>query len=381
VRGPGIGVSWYWGQVLGSGTISDPRIRSAFPIPTSPATLRTSVRRCAVSGLHTLDSSLPSPTNSLSSMRALCHSAILSAMEKPKLIIEGKVYTFVKNRNHVPVSIYKSSTEYLRIGPKELLLKEIDYQKTLLGFGFPVPEIIKEGAYEDQYYFIEPSLGERHFSQIFKANLSDVNTVSNTDFAVFLALIKKYAEAQLKTVTASKFIPSEVEGMIKYDVVVNELPNLEKMTTEAMRKAEGRIATLPIALTHGDFNPHNILEAGVIDWERASYAPLGYDLATNISQIFFFPLRGEYEYIGGYTYSREQIDQYWKEMDALYTANGFPKVSEYATDFIFCRTIWSVVRMDRWPNIQRWRYRQYEEVLTEYLNTGNLTELLFSYQS
>jgi len=301
-------------------------------------------------------------------------------METPELIIEGKTYNFVKKRNHMPVSIYKSSTDYLRIGPKELIVKEIEYQKNLLGFGFPVPKITKEGEHQEQYYFIEPSLGERHFSQIFKANLSDAKTVSDTDFSVFLALIKKYAEAQLKTVTSNKFIPTEFEGMIKYDVITKELPTLEKSTTEAMRKAEEHIATLPIVLTHGDFNPHNILEEGVIDWERASYAPLGYDLVTNISQIFFFPLSGDFEFIGGYKYSKDQIEHYWKEMDALYAANGFPKISDYANDFIFCRTIWSVVRMDRWPKIQQWRYHQYEEVLKGYLNGGNLTDFLFKYQ-
>jgi len=301
-------------------------------------------------------------------------------MEKPELIIEGKTYNFVKKRSYLPVTIYKSSTDYLRIGPKDLILKEIEYQKNLLGFGFPVPKITKEGEYQDQYYFIEPSLGEKHFGQIFQANLSDAKTVSDTDFSVFLALIKKYAEAQLKTVTTNKFVPTEFECMIHYDVIVKELPALEKSTTEAMRKAEENISTLPIVLTHGDFNPHNILEQGVIDWEKASYAPLGYDLVTNISHIFFFPQNGDFESIGGYKYSKEQIDQYWKEIDMLYVANGFPKISEYTNNFIFCRIIWSVVRMHRWPKIQQWRYCQYEEVLKEYLNGGNLTEFLFKYQ-
>jgi hypothetical protein len=36
--------------------------------------------------------------------------------------------------------------------------------------------------------------------------------------------------------------------------------------------------------------------------------------------------------------------------------------------------------MDRWPKIQQWRYRLYEEVLREYLGGGDLTDFLFKYQ-
>jgi len=158
---------------------------------------------------------------------------------------------------------------------------------------------------------------------------------------ILLILIKKYAEAQLNTVTSKKFMKNEFRSMINYETVIKEIPRLDKKITEAMQRVESHIAVLPIVLTHGDFNPHNILENGVIDWERASYAPLGYDLATNISHIFFFPLNN---------------------------------------DFIFCRAIWSVVRMDRWPKIQQWRYSQYEMILDQYLKGNNLTEFLFKYQ-
>ncbi len=281
----------------------------------------------------------------------------------------------------MPVSIYKSSTDYLRIGPKDLITKEVAYQKSLLAFGFPVPPITKEGEYQGEHYFIEPSLGDRHFSQIFRANLSDTHIVSDTDFNTFLAFVKTYTAAQLKTAGDRVFIAKEFESMIQYEVIIKELPFLAEMTTAAMQKAEKHISTLPIVLTHGDFNPHNIFETGVIDWERASFAPLGYDLVTNISQIFFFPSRGDFEFVGSYTYSKEQIARYWRELDALCVAHGFPKLSDYANDFIFCRSIWSVVRMDRWPKIQEWRYAQYEKLLTEYLTNGDVTRFLFEYRS
>jgi hypothetical protein len=79
-------------------------------------------------------------------------------MEAPLLTIEGKDYIFVKTRSHMPVSIHKGDGCYLRIGPPELIQGEIDYHRSLLEFGFPIPTILTTGEHLGYGYFIESSL-------------------------------------------------------------------------------------------------------------------------------------------------------------------------------------------------------------------------------
>lgn len=301
-------------------------------------------------------------------------------MDTTKIVINGKIFEHVKNRHHAPVSIYKAADVYLRIGPKDKIQKEIDVLKKLEAFGFPVPHFLEEGNFENRYYYTETSIGDEHFSQIFKKNLSLSAVVSNADIGKLIEFTKKYAEAQLKTINpVNKFVPSQFEDFIHLSTLLTELPQLETKTVKAIQKVEKVMVQLPQALTHGDYNPHNIYPGGIIDWESSAIMPLGYDIATNIIQIYFFPLKGDYEFIGGYTYSKEQIGWYWDEIDKVYVEHGLPKISNFKNDFIFSRCIWSVVRMQKTPKIQKWRYDQYEKVLDAYLNDEDLSEFLRTY--
>ncbi|MBX9906282.1 aminoglycoside phosphotransferase family protein [Patescibacteria group bacterium] len=301
-------------------------------------------------------------------------------MNNSTLIINGEEYTFVKVRSHMPISIYKGTDTYLRIGPKNLIEQEINYHKNLLKFGFPIPEILHEGTYEDLCYFTESSFGDEHLGQIFGSNAIN-SIVSDDDFSKLLNVVKIFAQAQIKTIGTQAFIFKDFKELIKLDVLLEELPLLGKDTLKALEKVEDRITQLPSALTHGDFNPYNIFEKGVIDWERGSYSPLGYDLVTNISQTFFFPLGGDYEYSARYRYSSKQVEEYWQAIDEVCTEAGIHSISEYRNDFIFCRSVWSAVRMHQWPKIQEWRYRQYEALLGIYLNDGDLTYFLSDYKA
>jgi hypothetical protein len=300
-------------------------------------------------------------------------------METPMLTIEGKEYAFVKTRNHMPISIYKGEDSYVRIGPKDLIQQEINYHRNLLKFGFPIPEILSEGEYLNSYYFTESSFGDEHLGQIFRSNCTN-SIVSNNDFSKLLNVVKIFAQAQMRTVGTQPFTFTDFRELIKVDILLKELPSLNQGTIDAVARVEEHVKKLPSVLTHGDFNPYNIFEKGVIDWERGSYAPMGYDLVTNISQTFFFPLGGDYEFTAGCRYSERQIDTYWREMDTICAVSGIPSISDYRNEFILCRSIWSVVRMDRWPKIQKWRYEQYEVLLKTYLSGGDLTRSLLEYR-
>lgn len=301
-------------------------------------------------------------------------------MENPVLMNDGEEYTFVKVRSHMPISIYKGKNSYLRIGPKDLIQQEINYHKNLLDYGFPIPKILSEGTYLESFYFTETSFGDEHLGQIFRANCIDA-VVSDTDFSKLLDVVKTFTEAQIKTEGIQSFTFADFRELIQVDTLLGELPALNHDTIEAITRVESSVKKLPSVLTHGDFNPYNIFEKGVIDWERGSYSPMGYDLVTNISQTFFFPLGGDYEFTAGCRYSEKQINTYWKHLNVICENAGIPSISDYRNDFILCRSIWSVVRMDRWPKIQKWRYRQYEALLKTYLNGGDLTKFLLGYEA
>lgn len=301
-------------------------------------------------------------------------------MDTPLLTINGKDYVFVKKRSHMPVSIYKGEGEYLRIGPKDLIQQEIKYHKNLLHFGFPIPEILVEGDYQDQSYFTESSLGEEHLGQIFRTHCNNF-VVQDSDFEKMLNVVKLFTKAQLKTVGAQSFSFADFKTLIHTDLVQEELPHLKNETHEAVSRAENRLKNVPSVLTHGDFNPYNIFEHGVIDWERGSYAPMGYDLTTNISQTFFFPLGGDFEATASCRFSPDQIHTYWKEMNVLCSEADIPSLTDYVNDYILFRSIWSVVRMDTWPKIQKWRYDQYEALLKAYLHDEDLTQFLLRYKA
>ncbi len=301
-------------------------------------------------------------------------------MENPVLMINGEEYTFVKVRNHMPISIYKGKDCYLRIGPKNLIQQEINYHTNLLKFGFPIPKILSEGTYLESYYFTESSFGNEHLGQIFRTNCIDF-AVSDNDFSKLFNVVQVFTHAQINTIGTQSFTFADFKELIKVDTLLEELPALNQDTIEAMTRVEDHTKRLPSVLTHGDFNPYNIFEKGVIDWERGSYAPIGYDLVTNISQTFFFPLGGDYEFTAGCRYSEKQISTYWEQLDKICANAGISQISDFRNDFILCRSIWSVVRMDRWPKIQKWRYRQYKALLETYLNGGDLTQFLLHYKA
>jgi hypothetical protein len=302
-------------------------------------------------------------------------------MNGTELIIDGKKYQYIKTRNQEPVSVYKGDGCFLRIGPKKIIQEEIDFHKNLLRLGFPIAELLQSGEHEGLFYFTEVSLGENSLSSIFKENFSNDRIVSDNDFEILLNITRKYLEAELRTVSQKVFEVGKFEKMIHLDFILEELPLLKDKTSEAMKKAEENISRLPIVLSHGDFNPYNIFPKGVIDWERAGEAPLGYDITTNISQFLFFPVSGDFERIANYNFSNEQISKYWAEIDKICISKGFPKISDYFNDFLFTRCIWSVVRMHKTPKLQKWRNVQYEKLLDVYLNGGNVAEFLIEYRN
>lgn len=293
-------------------------------------------------------------------------------MKKQTIKINNKIFEHIKTREYMPVSIYKNKDVFLKIGAKDLIQKELRTQKNLFGFGFPVAEVIQEGVSgENNYYYIEKSLGNDLFSHIFSKEYENTGIVSENSFGDLLSLVEKFSIAQIKTGEKDQFPENFYLGM-SVNYMLEELPELKGDFIKAFKKTGERFSVFPFVITHGDFNPHNLFKNGVIDFEKTFFAPAGYDLVVNIFHVFLFPEKGDFEMLRKYEFSREQIEHYLAFVDKIYTENKLPKPSEFINEFMFCRLMWSAARMHKFPKIQKWRYDLLKKVLNDYLNDRDI---------
>lgn len=295
------------------------------------------------------------------------HILIVNNSMEKEITIDGEVFQHVKTRSHVPVSVYKGNGCFLRIGPPDLIQKEQDLHKRLTGFDFPIPKIIKEGAFEGRSYFVETSLGDKLIGDVFLEDIAHLGHISDEHFQEFLVITEKFALAQLKTIRYEGWWDEFYKGSYT-DALIQELPHLKGRIEDAVEKAKRTLISLPAVMTHNDFNPYNLFKDGVIDMEFAFYAPAGLDLVSNIFITSFFPEEGDFEYKRTIKFSKEQIQAYLAQFDALYRSSDIPEVTKHIEEFLFFRAIHATVGMHAFPKLQQWRYERLAEIVDAYVN-------------
>jgi hypothetical protein len=283
--------------------------------------------------------------------------------------IEDKDFTLVKIQRDGITAIYKENDIFLRIGDEERISRDLETHKEMLAIGFPIAQILSEGHTQNYKYFIETSLGDENFSSIFTKEINEIGKISDKSFNNFLSLTNKLGEAQLKTISDDKdFIKFSKD--IHLDMLLDELPRYAENIQSRFDKAVGRLSELPFVLTHGDFNPFNTHQKGIIDLENSSWAPFGYDIISAIGTNEYFPFvkdihANNFEFISGYKFSEDQKGTYLGLFDTQLAKLNLSPLSTYLEDLMFTRAIWLLVRMHKWPKIQRYRY---DKFIREYLN-------------
>lgn len=279
-----------------------------------------------------------------------------STETKPKDIqIEERSFVFVQDQRDKKSAIYKSDDAYLRIGNPEKILIDLAFHKKMEAQGFPVATVISEGELDGQAYFIESSLGEKHFGEIFAEDVEKKGSISQENFNQFLKVVEQFARAQLKTRSETKGFEEFASG-IHLDVLCDELPEYAPKILAAFEVVKKKTASLPFVITHGDFNPHNIFPAGVIDFEDSFHAPFGHDLAGALPSIDYFPDSTDFEFFAKYRFSDDQRRQYFEVLDRICAEENLPSLSEFQNEFEFGRAVWLLVRMHAWPKLQKFRY-------------------------
>lgn len=264
------------------------------------------------------------------------------------LIIDGRSFELL-GMQRGGAAVYRGKGDYLRIGPKESIEHDLALHREMEKARFPVPAILMDGEAQGQRYFVESSAGSRSFRAVFQDDIDAHSVIAEDHFDAFVGLVKKLHDAQKKH-AKGPWDREEFAAGIRLSELCKELP----VHAEAIRKrfdtAMKRLSSLPRALTHGDCNPANMYERGIIDLEDSFYGPLGYDAASALETIEWSPELRSYEFFAQYRFSDAQKSAYKKT---------FRAIAKHFADFAFCRAVWLCSGMGEWPRIQQWRFEKF----------------------
>ncbi|MBU1292928.1 aminoglycoside phosphotransferase family protein [Patescibacteria group bacterium] len=272
-----------------------------------------------------------------------------------RIVVNGITYSFVTRQRGDFSVIYKSEDKFIRIGNPDKIHRDLALHRKMEESGFPVATLLAEGEMNEEAYFIESSLGDAHFGDIFAADMQAEGSISSENFERFLSIAEQFAKAQLSTATAERDFAVFMDGIL-FSALCEELPEYAERLRLRFGKVRERVSQIPFVLTHGDFNPNNLYPTGVIDLEDSFFAPYGYDVVSAISHIDSFPDSHEYEFFAKYRFTTEQKDTYLQRLDTFSEKAGLPKLSLFREDLEFCRAIWLAAKIPHTPKLQRFRY-------------------------
>lgn len=278
-------------------------------------------------------------------------------MEKT-LNIEGMEFVLMPRQRaggaQDAIEVYKGEGIFLRIGSPQVIEHHLKTHRDMLEAGFPVANILKVGKLDDRIFFIEEGLG-RSLLDIFTEDCKTAGKISDEHFAVQMELTRRHLEAQSRTKQQERDAASFAKG-VHMDIVCSELPQQATALRKRFESAIENTRDYPYVLSHGDYNAANILEKGVIDFEDALYAPIGFDPVSAIVTTELYPSEGDYESLSRYRFTETQRSEFYRMCDGIFASLGILPLSAVAEDFAFFRTIWLVARMHKWPKLQQYRY-------------------------
>lgn len=280
-------------------------------------------------------------------------------MSNETIQIEGKTFRFVMTNRTAEADVYTSGDLYLRIGKREAIERIYELHRKYESLGFSVARIVSRGESDGFVYFVEESLGEDCFSQIFKKDIDQLGKMSDESFEAFIDVTTRFTKAQIKTAVSADSVNLFSE-LIDPKGFAEELPEFSQKIIDHYNASLEAVKNFPVVLTHGDFNPHNLFPKGVIDFENIYYGPLGYDVVTNIFTTEWFPKEDGFEYKSLYHFSEDKISLYYEKMDQIFAEFRLPKLSDYRKHFEFFRAIWQARRNHHMPKIQQWRYELFK---------------------
>lgn len=265
--------------------------------------------------------------------------------EQKSIQIDGQEFEIIKPTRLRDGMVIKSGDVYGRLGPKDVTLDEQVHTKSLHERGFPVPEVLSSGSYgDDEWFFLETSLGSQTFHEIFTDEYQSQGKVSDESFGKYIHVIEEYVRAQVApdnrtSVSATDFISE----LIPENLV---LPQYEYFGFsrdryhEVISKVEDRLRGAPMGILQFDLNPYNVLEGGLIDFELVGYGPIGFDsfISARWATAWFtdYPSRHPVSY----RLSEEQVLRNDTLIDDVMNAAGLVSPKKYMQEFLVLKSAW-----------------------------------------
>jgi hypothetical protein len=295
------------------------------------------------------------------------------------LEIEGRVFSLVKIRDYNQGAIYQSEDGvFLRIGEESVIGAEQVTHEYFESKGFPLPELLEQGNQQGLKYYTETSVGKNTLSVSFGEDFTKTGKVSDENFGKLLSIAEEFVIAQVENVTEKNPAAADFFDMTQFLMVREECPELGTLLNIATQKIQATLAGIPLVPTHGDFNPANIFEEGVIDFSYHSFAPAGYDLACLLVNTYYFPkgVKPDFEMVRKSEYTSEQWQHIFDLGNKMYAKlNIHRSFEETFTAFAVARMVWGAARMGHTPKVQAWRFQKLKDLLECYNMGGSVANI------
>ncbi|MBI3335753.1 MAG: hypothetical protein HY001_04625, partial [Candidatus Portnoybacteria bacterium] len=164
-----------------------------------------------------------------------------------KVTLEGKEFSLVRVQRS-NTAIYRCGNLYLRLGEKGELARDLALHEQMIAYDFPVAQILSKGEYKSYLYFIEESLGGKHFGQLFSEDIKNTGNITKENFESFLNITKKFAISQLATSGKKNDIKDFADG-IHLDIICEELPDVASQIRKRFSDAIKNLSAFPFVVT------------------------------------------------------------------------------------------------------------------------------------
>lgn len=287
------------------------------------------------------------------------------------IVLKGETFTLVRRRQNGS-AVYANSerTDYLRLGQKQEIERELKVRRDLLANGFPIADCLAEGDLDGKSYWVEASLGKYHFGDLFFQDIREYGSIREETFNDFLVVLKRFRDAQERTITLNSVNVGALRELVDFNGLSKDSALRLELLAPAWEKMLGIFEKMPSCLTHGDLLPNNVFHLGVIDFEGTQTGVVGYDIVSALTKSFWFPKEEGYEQRRKYWFSKAQIDSFQDALFVYSTQEHRWDLSQFSDELFLLRGLWWTSRNDKWPKIQRWRFERMSELLKIYLNSN-----------
>lgn len=263
------------------------------------------------------------------------------------IVINGEAFDVIKPQRLLPGMVLRSQTRdaFARLGPKESTIEEQIHTVSLRERGFPVARVLDSGTYgENEWFFIEESLGDEPFHVQFVREYEQTGRVSDETFSRYYAILERYIAAQF---TADNFTTISPREFVTVAIPDNEIiANYEicggdsEKYLEALNRVVERLTGTTMGILQLDLNPFNVLDHGIIDFELVGYGPLGYDSLLVSLWHRWFTSDQESRYRVTYRLTTEQIDSIAALVTHAARQIEVDDPQKYMQEFLLIKTAW-----------------------------------------